>query len=160
MNAVERYWERDFKHAPKEFESACRLMTWDKSDHLKELFALSFGVYPTNLNLQHEFREGFLNGLRAKEIAISAAGNVDAVVAAAVTPMRLTGIDLQGYGSSFRSWTGGVYFGDAKNFADLTTFWNLRASGVEMEFAPLPDLGRVEGSQAQKCSSIKATPPI
>jgi hypothetical protein len=144
LNAVERYWESDFKHAPKESESACRLMTWEESDRLNEVFALSFGRYPTNLNLQHEFREGFLNGLRAKEIAISATGNVDAAVAAAVTPMRLTGIDLQGYQGSFRSWMGGVYFGDAKNFADLTIFWNLRASGVEMEFASLSELERVE----------------
>jgi len=47
---------------------------------------------------------------------------VDAAAAGAVTPMRLTGIDLEGYQGSFRSWMGGVYFGDAKNFADLTTF--------------------------------------
>ena len=125
LNAVERYWERDFKHAPKEFESACRLMTWEGSDRLKEVFALSFGNYPTDLNLEHEFRVGFLNGLRAKEIAVSAAGNVDAAAAGAVTPMRLTGIDLEGYQGSFRSWMGGVYFGDAKNFTDLATFWNL-----------------------------------
>jgi hypothetical protein len=144
LNAVERYWERDFKHAPKEYESDCRLITWDESDRLNEVFSLSFGRYPTNLDLQHEFRAAFLNGLRAKEISVSAHGNVDATVAGTLTPMRLTGIDLQGHQGSFRSWVGGVYFGDAKNFSDLITFWNLRASGGEMEFASLPDLGRVE----------------
>jgi Histidine kinase-, DNA gyrase B-, and HSP90-like ATPase len=42
------------------------------------------------------------------------------------------------------NWVGGVYFGDAKDAADLTTFWNLRAAGNEIEFAPLADLFRLE----------------
>lgn len=145
LNAVERYWERDFKHAPADRDSTCRLVTWDQTDRLKEVFALSFGAYPTNLNLMQEFRTGFLNGLRAKEVVIRAAGVLDTGIADAITPMRLTGIDLQGFQGSFRTWQGGVYFGDAKNFADLTTFWNLRAAGAAMEFAPLSDLARVEG---------------
>jgi hypothetical protein len=144
LNTVERYWEREFKHAPAERDSNCRLVAWEESDRLKELFVLSFGAYPTNLNLKHDFREGFLKGLRAKEVTIGVSGNVDAEIADAITPMRLTGIDLQGFQGSFRTWEGGVYFGDAKNFADLTTFWNLRAAGGAVEFASLPDLARLE----------------
>ncbi len=144
LNAVERYWERDFKHAPAERDSTCRLVTWEETDRLKEVFALSFGAYPTNLNLMHRFRESFLNGLRAKEIVIGTSDNVDAAIAEAITPMRLTAIDLQGFQGSFRTWQGGVDFGDAKNVADLTTFWNLRAAGADMEFASLADLARVE----------------
>ena len=144
LNAVERYWEREFKHAPAERDSNCRLVTWAETDRLKEVFALSFGAYPTNLNLMHEFRDGFLKGLRAKEVLIGTSGGVDAGIADAITPMRLTAIDLQGFQGSFQTWQGGVYFGDAKNFADLTTFWNLRAAGAAMEFASLADLARVE----------------
>ena len=144
LNAVERYWEREFKHAPAERESACRLVTWSETDRLKELLALSFGAYPTNLNLKDNFRDGFLKGLRAKEVAIGVGGDVDAGLADAITPVRLTGIDLQGFRGSFQTWNGGVYFGDAKNFTDLTTFWNLRAAGAAMEFASLPDLARVQ----------------
>jgi hypothetical protein len=61
-----------------------------------------------------------------------------------ITPIRLTGVDLRGYGGAAANWIGGVYFGDAKDAADLTTFWNLRAAGIEIEFAPLADLFRLE----------------
>ena len=42
------------------------------------------------------------------------------------------------------NWAGGVYFGDAKSFADLVTFWNLRAAGTASAFAHLPDPSRFE----------------
>jgi hypothetical protein len=144
LNAIEKYWDRESKHAPKEFESQCQLATWDRSDPLKEMFALSFGAYPTNLDLKEDFREAFLKGLRAKEIAIPAGGNVDRGLLHAIKPMQLTGVDLRAYQGSFRTWSGGVYFGDGKNFADLVTFWNLRAAGAAIEFAPLSDLARFE----------------
>src|ERR1700677_4699341 len=77
LNAIDKYWEKEFRHAPKDFESQCRLVTWDQSDPLKVILALSFGAYPTNLDLKDDFREAFLKGLRAKEIAIPAGGNID-----------------------------------------------------------------------------------
>ncbi len=144
LNAVEKYWDKEFKHAPKEIESACQLVAWPDSDPLKVVFTLSFGAYPTTLNLMEDFREGFLRGLRAKEIVIPAGGSVGAGLVHGITPMQLTGIDLKGFQGSFRTWLGGVYFGDAKSFADLVTFWNLRASGTAMEFASLSDLARFE----------------
>jgi hypothetical protein len=144
LNAIDKYWDQEFKHAPKEVESSCQLVTWNDSDPFKEVFTLSFGAYPTNLNLKDDFREGFLKGLRAKEITIAAGGSEDAGLVHGITPMQLTGIDLQGFQGSFRTWAGGVYFGDAKSFADLVTFWNLRAAGTAMEFAHLPDLSRFE----------------
>ena len=142
LNAVEKYWEKEFKHKPAEYRSSCQLISWDDGDRLKELFALSFGAYPVDLNLEDDFHEGFLKGLRAKEITIGAADAVD--LAQGMTPMRLTNVDLRGYQGSFRTWVGGVYFGDAKSTVDLTTFWNIRAAGVAIEFASLPDLPRLE----------------
>src|SRR5262249_34985929 len=96
LNAIDRYWEREFKHAPPERESNCRLLTWDDTDRLKEVFALSFGAYPTNLNLKRDFHQGFLKGLKAKETGIDLNGRLDARIVGTVTPIRLTGIDLQG----------------------------------------------------------------
>ena len=142
LNAVEKYWEKEFKHKPAEYRSSCQLISWDDGDRLKELFALSFGAYPVDLNLEDDFHEGFLKGLRAKEITIGAADAVD--LAQGMTPMRLTNVDLRGYQGSFRTWVGGMYFGDAKSTVDLTTFWNIRAAGVAIEFASLPDLPRLE----------------
>jgi hypothetical protein len=144
LNAVEKYWEKEFKHKPANYQSKCRLISWDGGDRLKELFTVSFGAYPADLNLEDDFREGFLKGLRAKEITVGASDAVDPGLVNAMTPMRLTRVDLQGYQGSFRTCVGGVYFGDAKNVTDLTTFWNTRAAGVAIEFASLPDMSRQE----------------
>jgi hypothetical protein len=48
LNAVEKYWEKEFKHAPKEIESGCQLATWHDADPLKEVFTLSFGALSDN----------------------------------------------------------------------------------------------------------------
>jgi hypothetical protein len=119
-------------------------VAWNDSDPLKVIFTLSFGAYTTNLNLKDDFRTAFVRGLRAKEITIPAGGNVEAELAHGITPMRLTGVDLHSFQGSFRTWSGGVYFGDPKSFADLVTFWNLRAAGPAMEFASLSELARFE----------------
>lgn len=78
------------------------------------------------------------------EVTIDLDGQVPGGLERAITPIRLTGIDLRGYGRAGANWIGGVYFGDAKHATDLVTFWNLRAAGNEIEFAPLADLARME----------------
>jgi len=144
LNAVEKYWEQEFKHAPPDRKSPCRLVGWQSGDKLRELFAVLYGSYPLDLDLKDDFRGGFARGIRAKEVTIDLDGQVPGGLERAITPIRLTGIDLRGYGGARANWIGGVYFGDAKDAADLVTFWNLRAAGNEIEFAPLADLARME----------------
>jgi hypothetical protein len=143
LNAIEKYWAQEFKHAPPHRESRCRLVRWQAGDNLRELFAVLYGSYPSDLNLKEDFAGGFLRGLRATDVQIELGGQVPGGLERAITPIRLTGVDLQGYGGARSNWIGGVYFGDAKDAADLTAFWNLRAAGNDIEFAPLTDLGRI-----------------
>jgi hypothetical protein len=143
INIVDRYWEQEFKHAPKNHKSNCRLVTWEEADELKDIFALSYGYYPTNYNLQEDFRAAFLNGLRASEVRIGLTAQPPEELTTTITPLRLTGLRLDSYTASNRDWTG-VYFGDQHDFADLVCFWNLRAAGSAIEFAALTDLKRFE----------------
>jgi hypothetical protein len=144
LNAVEKYWAQEFKHAPAGTQGRSRLVRWQQSDRLRELFAVLYGAYPCDLNLKEDFAGEFLSGLRAEEVQIDLNGQVPSGLERVITPIRLTGVDLRGYGGAAANWIGGVYFGDAKDAADLTTFWNLRAAGNEIEFAPLADLFRLE----------------
>jgi hypothetical protein len=144
LNAIDKYWEQGFKHAAVGSDSACRLVTWDENDTLRHLFAIGFGAYDGALNLKDDFRDAFLKGLRASEVHISDGSDIPADLVRKTTPMRLTGADLLGLGGRFRTWTGGLYFGNAADVADLTAFWNIRAGGGVVEFFCLNSTARIE----------------
>jgi hypothetical protein len=140
---VEKFWMEEFKNAPPDKASSCTLVTWDQSDRLNDAFSVIYGYYPTDRNLLEDFRTAFLKGLRAKQAAISIGGEVPAELAAAISPLQLTTLALTGYGGSFRDGDG-IYLGDPRDFADLVSFWNLRAAGSAIEFASLPNIDRFE----------------
>ena len=144
LNAIDKYWEQEFKHAAVGSDSACRLVTWDENDALRHLFAIGFGAYDGALNLKVDFGDAFLKGLRASEVHIADGKEIPADLVRKTTPMRLTGADLRGPGGRFRTWAGGLYFGNAADVADLTAFWNIRASGGAVEFFCLNSTARLE----------------
>jgi hypothetical protein len=51
---------------------------------------------------------------------------------------------VQGHSGRFRTWMGGLYFGNAADLTDLTAFWNIRASGGAVEFVCLKSATRME----------------
>jgi hypothetical protein len=144
LNAIDKYWEQEFRHAAEGSDSACRLVTWDESDTLRHLFAVGFGAYDGALNLKDDFRDAFLKGLRASEVHIPDGSDIPVDLVRKTTPMRLTGADLRNFGGGFRTWTGGLYFGNAADVADLTAFWNIRAAGGAVEFFCLNSTARIE----------------
>jgi len=129
---------------PMDRKSPCRLVTWQDSDPLRHLFSVGFGKYPNNLNLSNDFREDFLKGLRASEVAIDAGKEIPEELIGCVTPVTLTAAELTPYGNLTRMWPGGVYLGDSTDVADLTSFWNVRAAGNAVEFACLSYPARCE----------------
>jgi hypothetical protein len=143
LHAVDKYWVDEFKHASVG-KSPCRLVTWQDSDPLHHLFSVGFGKYSNNLNLRNDFREGFLKGLRASEVAIDAGKEIPEELIGCVTPVTLTAAELTPYGNLTRMWPGGVYLGDSTDVADLTSFWNVRAAGNAVEFACLSHPARCE----------------
>jgi hypothetical protein len=102
LHAIDKYWVEDFKHAGVDHKSPCRLVTWQDSDPLRHLFSLGFGKYQSDLKLRDDFREGFLKGLRASEVAIDAAKEIPEELVGCVTPVTLTGAELAPYGDLSR----------------------------------------------------------
>jgi len=93
-----------------------------------------FGYFPTEYNLKDNFENAFLKGLRSREIKISTNNSVTKDLAENISPIRFTALELDGYGGTWRG--NGIYIGDENDFYDLLYFWNLRASGLFIEFLP------------------------
>jgi len=134
LNIVNYFWEKEFKHKPKKYKSNCALIRWEENDELKHLFQILFGYFPTEYNLKYDFENAFLEWLRSREIKISTNSSIPKNLAETISPIRLTASELIGYGGNWRG--DGIYVGDENDFYDLLYFWNLRASGLFIEFLP------------------------
>lgn len=140
-NIINFHWEKDFKHSKG---SNCVLPSWSKEDPLAAVFALQYGAYPKELKLSYDHRVGFHKGLRAKTHRIVKNTNLEPDLYGRVFPINLTEDRLLLYGGG-RGWdSNGVFLGYHNNVQDLIDFWNLRASGIDLIFAPIDHIARVE----------------
>jgi hypothetical protein len=135
MNIIDRHWEKDFKARPQGYTSQCRLVSWDLADTERELLALSYGYFPTDINLSDDFQTAFVLGMRAGKTTIDPGTPLPEELSSTYTPLLLTAVDLEASGGGHRDWSG-IYVGDAKNYDDLLTFWNIRAAGNALTFLP------------------------
>ncbi len=117
------------------------LFRWDPQDALSAVFALQYGFFPTEYDLQNNFEEAFLNGLHSKKMTIAKNSAVDAKSVGTVDPISLTAELLSPYGGISID---GVFLGDENSFEDLVTFWNLRAAGAVLLFIPKAHLCRIQ----------------
>jgi hypothetical protein len=140
MNIIDYYWDREFKHKPKDYESNCVLVRWEDNDELKNLFSILFGYFPNDNNLRDDFENAFLKGLRSKEIKLSHNDSIPKELTESIYPLKLTEMELQGYGGPWRG--DGIYIGNENDFNDLLYFWNLRASGSSIKFLPKDKIDR------------------
>jgi hypothetical protein len=143
MNIVNYYWDREFKHKTKDFKSNCAVVRWEEKDDFKSLFSIQFGYFPDSYNLKDNYENAFLKGLCANEIRISASDSIPKELIESISPLKLTGTELQGYAFPGRS--DGIYVGNENEFNDLLYFWNLRASGLSVEFLAKDKIKRAEG---------------
>lgn len=144
INIVDYYWEKEFKNKPKRYKSNCVLVKWDNADACSDLFSILFGCFPTSYNLKDDFHNAFLRGLKSKEIIIPQSGFIDKNLAKSINPIAATTLELDGYGGTWRG--DGLYVGSESDFIDLLYFWNLRASGLTLEFLPKDHVDRFDES--------------
>jgi hypothetical protein len=140
LNIIDNAWETEFKHKPEDYQSNCSLLRWNETDEARNLFAVSFGFFPSSFNLRDDFEGTFLRGLRAKEISLQQEAPIEPAVSRSIYPLRSTALQMSGYSGSYLmteiSNGNGIYVGDANSFDDLVAFWNLRAAGLRVEFLP------------------------
>ncbi|NMB80611.1 MAG: hypothetical protein GYA14_02200 [Ignavibacteria bacterium] len=156
VNIVNYYWEKEFKHKPKSYQSNCVLVRWGDNDDLKNLFSIMFGYFPKEYNLRDDFENAFLKGLRSREIKISTTDSVSKNLAENISPIKLTALELNGYGGTWRG--NGIYIGNENDFYDLLNFWNLRASGLFIEFLPKNKIERFKEFIKASIEKLDNTP--
>jgi len=156
VNIIDLYWEKEFKHKDKEFRSNCILVEWEDNDDLKNLFSIIFGHFPSTYNLLEDFKNAFLKGLRAKEIKIPLGGILEEKLVRSIDPIRLTDAELRGSIGLLRQ--NGIYIGQETNFYDLVNFWNLRATGLAVQFLAKNHIARFEKFIKRHLTIIDKTP--
>ena len=156
INLIEKYWDTEFRHKPKKFRSDACLIDWDTVDSMSNLFALTFGYFPSNHNLKDDFGKAFHEGLCAKTLKLPNNLPVPKEVNALVSPLSWTRHDLKPYGGYRRE--PGICIGGSDNFDDLIYFWNLRASGQDVMFLPTDQLSRYDAVVKDHLSFLDAIP--
>lgn len=156
LNIIQYFWEEEIKFKSKKFKSNCLLIEWSSEDPLRNLFSIVFGKYPEFDELNDNFKKAFINGLRAKRIEITPNEQIDQITSSHVYPLLLTSKKLLGYNPPFHRY--GLYVGDENNFYDLMYFWNLRASGIKLNFLSVNHLDRLEPFIKQYLNELDKIP--
>jgi hypothetical protein len=156
LHLIDYYWRTDFRHRPPEFKSSFGLVDWAGGDPCAACFATSFGFFPEDQHLLHDFRGAFEKGLKAQVFRIDPTAAVPPALAEMVHVLGLTEQRLQDVGWS--QYEAGVYVGAASDFEDLLNFWNLRAAGIALEYLPLEHIARFRDYARSWLSRLDSLP--
>jgi hypothetical protein len=140
-NIVDLYWSKEFNNKPSGYKSNFLMAKWEAADPLANAFSLQFGFYP-DMNFKWDYENAFIKGLCAQEQKISPVDKLTMNPIKSYGPIDLTGCELRGYGTGVRYNGNGLYIGDSDNFTDLLTFWNIRASDIQLVFLAKNQLER------------------
>jgi hypothetical protein len=118
------------KADPKFFAT---LFEWDESDPLKDVFLAYFGAYPAETQISKDYFGLVEKNLRGHRVKLATADHISSDVLNAMSPSALT-THLVEWDSVPHWGNPGIYVGEANNFEDVVSFWNLRAADVELVF--------------------------
>ena len=108
------------------------LFTPTVSDPLHDILLAMFGGYPSPGEVGVDYTRMFGDALRAESVGTAIMGPG---IATALTPSDVASWELEPLDPKvqFDGQTG-LYLGSAASHDDLTTFWNLRAAGLDLRF--------------------------
>ncbi len=133
INIVNYYWSKEFKNKTKSYRSNCVIVDWSKKDGLADLLSIIFGLLTKEKDYKYEYHSSYYRGLKAKKIRIKNNEKVNSKLIQNIYPLVLTRDRLNLY-RKFKEF--GVYVGLSNNYDDMINFWNLRASGMDIQFLP------------------------
>lgn len=124
----ETEWEEFKKHG-------VRLYRWKPDDPLADALSIHLGAFPRAGDVGVDYEAHFLEATDAKEFEIDMASELPADLFRHPTVSSLSGYGLQRRLSFAPTWDhAGFYSGDAENFDDLVTCWNLCAAHIPLFF--------------------------
>ena len=110
-----------------------KYLKWSQSDPLADVFLATFGSYPEKDQTGQDYADLFRHVLRAEEIEISASP-MPPDAYAGFTPAALSTCDLSPTDFRLRDARAGIYYGCCSDFADIVSYWNIRATGRQVLF--------------------------
>lgn len=131
---ADHFWYEEMRHKDSSYKSDFIHYTWEHGDDLNGLLSLVYGCMPNagSVPFKYSFDNIYLKGLRADFATIKVN---DPIPDQEKHPIiQATRALLREYSDGFHRNGGGVYIGSHASFNDLLTFWNLRASGVDLIF--------------------------
>ncbi len=157
IHPIGELWDKEFRHKPTDYKSDCVLVKWSADDACAVLFSLWFGQLAVKEDLRDDFTNAFLKGLKAKEATIERDAELNASLSEQLPPLEFTRRGLRTYGGSWPR-EQGLYVGEATDFDDLVNFWNLRASGIEIEYLPWENIARFNAYTRAYLEKVDALP--
>jgi len=137
LNIMDDIWNTRAHAWPPEKKGDYIKVSWDAADREAKVFAILFGAFPQPSSI---FENDFTKTLHAEEVNISNDAEVPTALA-----MRRSLIQLSSYRMKrgFHERPGhGLYLGRSDSFADLLSFWNLRAAGIPIMFCSYDNYAR------------------
>jgi len=110
-----------------------KYLKWSPSDPLADVFLATFGSYPEKGQTGQNYEDLFKHILRAEDIEISAS-RMPPDAYAGLTPSALTTCDLSPTDFTVPDGHSGIYHGSCRDFADIVSYWNIRATGRQVLF--------------------------
>jgi hypothetical protein len=112
-----------------------RFYSWHVDDPLNDVFLMQFGIYPSVDEIGIDYRKMLMQAAEAIEHAIDPMQTIPLDVLNYPTISYLTRHGLSRHYSVRPGWDSpGFFVGDAANFDDLVTHWNLRAADIPLWF--------------------------
>lgn len=112
-----------------------RIYNWDESDPLADLFLIQFGVFPAKDEIPIDYSEQFNRTLTPTQHQLAQNVEIPADVFDHPSLAYLARHNLRPHYGLSAGWDfPGFYVGDSSNFADLVSYWNLRAAGISLFF--------------------------
>ena len=115
-------------------ERGIRLFRWQPDDPLADVLRMQLGEYPDPAECKVDYRAMLAAASEAKEEEIEKSAPLpdSAVENVSIAYMSRLGVDA--YRDDRDSFHPGFYVGEADNFDDLVTFWNIRAADIPVWF--------------------------
>ena len=136
------------------------LLQWDPGDPLADVALATFGAYPAKGDIGIDYAGFFDQYLAAESVNLDQTGAFPPEAYSGLTPNVLTGVDLKTDHSSWGRDDPGFYYGDCRDFADLVSFWNIRASGTGVLFYDPTHRTRIQGMTDHYLAALRSRPKI
>lgn len=158
QHPVQRIYNEHYKNNPKP-EPGADVYQWEERDPLADIMLCTYGGFPSAEEVGIDYRGLVSNALIGQSNQIQIDQELPILVTGRETIATLNRAYLeQDYVVRNYSDDAGFYIGHADDWADLVTFWNIKAAGVHVIFYDPRYAARLQPIRDHWVTLIRAAP--